>query len=90
MSDLLSPVVLEGAPFPWDEPNPCGEPVGADGEVNWMAAAFADPGVASCVGCDSYLWREGSLVMCPACGLVQALDARPREDRSHLELGGES
>lgn len=64
---MKSPIILEGKPFPWNEPNPCGESVGPDGEVNWMAAAFADPGCMSCPNCNEYLWREGLLVRCPHC-----------------------
>lgn len=61
------PVIIEGEPFPWHEPNPAGEVVGPDGEVNWMAAAYADPGVMKCPNCGVYLWQEGTVVQCPKC-----------------------
>lgn len=65
---MKSPIIIEGQVFPWSEPNPAGEVVGADGEVNWRAAAFADPGVMQCPKCSVYLWQEGLRVRCPDCG----------------------
>lgn len=64
---MKSPIILEGKPFPWNEPNPHGEVVQEDGEVNWAAAAFADPGVMTCPNCKAYLWQEGLRVRCPDC-----------------------
>jgi hypothetical protein len=61
------PIILDGPAFPWCEPNPAGPVIDADGEVNWMAAAFADPGVVKCPGCAEYLWNEGYRVRCPDC-----------------------
>ena len=65
---MRSPIILEGKAFPWDEPNPHGEVTDAEGNINWAAAAFADPGVLSCPGCKEYLWNEGFRVRCPGCG----------------------
>lgn len=65
---MKSPIILEGEPFPWDEPNLIGPVVGADGGVNWMAAAWADPGVMRCPQCLVFLWNEGIRVRCPECG----------------------
>lgn len=65
---MKSPIILEGKAFPWNEPNPAGEVVDANGEVNWMAAAFADPGCLKCPGCGVFLWNEGLRVRCPDCG----------------------
>ena len=65
---MKSPIILEGDPFPWDAPNPLGAIIDAAGKVNWMAAAFADPGVMSCPKCKEYLWNEGNRVRCPDCG----------------------
>jgi hypothetical protein len=64
---MKSPIILEGSPFPWNEPNPHGPVVDGNGEVNWAAAAFADPGVTTCPGCGEYLWNEGVRVRCPDC-----------------------
>jgi len=65
---MKSPIILKGRAFPWNEPNPHGETVNERGEVNWAAAAFADPGCMSCPGCKVYLWDEGEEVKCPDCG----------------------
>lgn len=40
-----------------------------DGEVNWRAAFFADPGVTQCPSCSEYLWWEGAILECP-CGTI--------------------
>jgi hypothetical protein len=64
---MKSPIILEGTAFPWNEPNPFGSPVDEDGQVNWRAAAFADPGVIKCPGCGEFLWNEGLRVRCPDC-----------------------
>lgn len=68
MGDAMkSPIILEGHAFPWAEPNPHGEVIDEEGEVNWAAAAFADPGCMKCPACGVFLWREGNLVRCPDC-----------------------
>lgn len=64
---MKAPIILEGEAFPWDKPNPAGKVVDDDGEVNWRAASFADPGVMKCPKCAEYLWREGVRVRCPTC-----------------------
>ncbi len=64
---MKSPIILEGVPFPWNEPNPYGAVVNDAGKVNWAAAASADPGVMKCPGCGVYLWNEGIQVRCPDC-----------------------
>jgi hypothetical protein len=63
---MKSPIILEGEPFPWDEPNPFGKPT-EDNPLMWAAAAWADPGVMSCPKCSVYLWNEGLRVCCPEC-----------------------
>ena len=66
---MKHPIVLEGKPFNWEEGAKYSEQaVAEDGEVNWQAAFFADPGVMLCPQCKSHLWREGTLVRCPDCG----------------------
>jgi hypothetical protein len=67
---MKSPIIIRGERFPWDEPNPHGEVADRNGEVNWAAAAFADPGVIQCLNpkCGVYLWNEGDEVCCPDCG----------------------
>lgn len=64
---MKSPIILEGRAFPWSKPNPHGAVVDESGNVNWAAAAFADPGVMKCPGCGCYLWNEGLRVRCPDC-----------------------
>jgi hypothetical protein len=59
--------IIEGEPFPWNEPNPAGEVVDSSGAVNWMAAAFADPGVTRCPSCGAHYWNEGLIVECLEC-----------------------
>jgi ssDNA-binding Zn-finger/Zn-ribbon topoisomerase 1 len=81
---MKNPIIISGQRFLWDEPNPCGEVVGADGEVNWMAAAFADPGCMQCPKCGAYLWNEGDEVCCPDCGhQFVTPDAQRRAERKN-------
>lgn len=76
---MKSPIILEGSAFPWNEPNPHGDTIGADGEVNWAAAFFADPGCIKCPGCGEFLWNEGFRVRCPDCGAeFDTNNRRPR------------
>jgi ssDNA-binding Zn-finger/Zn-ribbon topoisomerase 1 len=66
---MKSPILLEGPAFDWAEGEKHGaQAVDDDGNVNWMAAMFADPGCMKCPGCSEYLWREGYRVRCPDCG----------------------
>lgn len=65
---MKRPIILDGKAFPWGEPNPRGSVIDEDGDVNWGAAAWDDPGVMSCPKCKSYLWNEGMRVRCPDCG----------------------
>lgn len=44
-----------------------GNVVDAVGNINYTAAASADPGVMRCRNCNVYLWREGKKVQCPDC-----------------------
>jgi exosome complex RNA-binding protein Csl4 len=65
---MKRPIIIAGRPFDWEE----GERyrarvVAEDGSIDWMAAAFADPGVMKCPGCGEFLWNEGSRVRCPHC-----------------------
>jgi len=64
---VKSPIIIKGSSFPWSEPNPHGAVIDDAGEVNWAAAAFADPGCMKCPGCGEYLWQEGEFVRCPHC-----------------------
>lgn len=68
---MQRPIILDGKPFDWKE----GEKnmlnaVDEAGEVNWLAAMSADPGVMQCPSCLGWLWREGSKVQCPDCGEI--------------------
>jgi hypothetical protein len=66
---MRRPTILQGEPFDWAAGAEAARNiVGDDGEVNWMAAASADPGVVKCPGCGEHLWREGERVRCPVCG----------------------
>ncbi len=38
--------------------------IDADGEVNWRAAFFADPGCRKCPGCGEYYWDEADVMEC--------------------------
>lgn len=80
---MKTPIIIEGCAFPWKEPNPHGEVVDADGEVNWAAAAFADPGVMTCPACGVYLWNEGLRVRCPDC--AHEWDTRNKTAFAHLK-----
>jgi hypothetical protein len=89
MSDIKRPIILDGEPFPWDEPNPMGEVVDDDGRVNWAAALWADPGTMRCPGCGVALWREGYRVRCPDCGHECETGNQRRTRRTHGRKGGE-
>jgi hypothetical protein len=45
----------------------CGGLAHEDGEVNWRAAAGADPGVCSCPNCGEMYWSWGRIVECLDC-----------------------
>ena len=62
-------IILEGKGFDWDRGSEMQKHVMTpEGDVNWAAAMFADPGVMSCPKCGVYLWWEGIRVRCPDCG----------------------
>lgn len=42
--------------------------IDADGEVNWRAAMWADPGVKSCPTCKTHYWNEAEVMECPDDG----------------------
>lgn len=68
---MKNPIILSGKPFDWEFGDKMQEKVAEaaeQGEVNWGAAFFADPGVMKCPGCGVHLWREGERVRCPDCG----------------------
>jgi hypothetical protein len=44
--------------------------IDADGEINWRAAMWADPGVKSCPKCKTHYWNEAAVMECPDC-LIQ-------------------
>jgi len=61
--------IISGASFDWEDAQKySGAAVDAEGNVNWMAASFADPGVTSCPKCKAYYWNEGDIVECLDCG----------------------
>ena len=65
------PIIIEGEEFDWDAGSKAMTSViNHDGEINWRAAAAADPGVTSCPNCKEYYWREGSKVKCKKCGCI--------------------
>jgi Zn finger protein HypA/HybF involved in hydrogenase expression len=65
---MQSPIILEGNPFNWDEgKKSMMNAVDKHGEINWLAAFNADPGVIKCPKCQEWLWREGKKVQCPEC-----------------------
>lgn len=65
---ILRPEIIEGQPFDWEfGAKAAAMAVDDDGEVNWRAAFYADPGTMTCPGCLRKLWREGTLVRCPDC-----------------------
>ena len=66
---MKSPIIIEGKAFDWNEgAKYSADAVDADGNVNWQAASFADPGCMCCPKCKIYLWNEGLRVRCPDCG----------------------
>lgn len=69
MSNLRTPIIIEGRGFDWDDGKKWASQVqDSDGEINWKAAFFADPGVAQCPYCSVYYWNEGEFVQCLDCG----------------------
>lgn len=61
--------ILTGAPFDWQGAQKhAASAVDDRGEVDWRAAAFADPGVTKCPGCGAFYWNEGDTVECLDCG----------------------
>lgn len=65
---MKRPEIIEGEPFDWYVGGHAAKnSVDADGNVNWKAAFYADPGVLSCPFCDESMWREGIVVKCPTC-----------------------
>lgn len=66
---MKHPIILDGSAFDWAEGERYAQrAVDDDGNVDWMAAAFADPGIMSCPGCGVHLWAEGWTVRCPDSG----------------------
>ena len=45
----------------------CGGLTHPDGDVNWRAAAGADPGCCSCPACHAYFWSWGNIIQCTEC-----------------------
>lgn len=65
---MREPILIEGKSFDWEEAKQYQDAaVDKDGNVNYFAAAFADPGVTKCPGCEEYYWRVGTLVKCHNC-----------------------
>lgn len=66
---MRTPKILTGAAFDWkDAEKYANAAVDPEGEPNWMAASFADPGVTQCPKCEAYYWNEGDTVECLDCG----------------------
>lgn len=66
---MRNPKILTGQSFDWQDGAKWTEKVvGANGEVNWRAASFADPGVTQCPECKAFYWNEGDTVECLDCG----------------------
>ena len=61
--------ILEGLPFDWESGKRASDNVvGSDGNINWGAAFFADPGVTICPRCSTHFWAEGIRLECTECG----------------------
>lgn len=66
---MRTPKIIKGAAFDWKDAEKYSKAAVDDkGNVNWMAAMFADPGVTVCPKCDAYYWNEGEIVECLDCG----------------------
>jgi hypothetical protein len=68
---IRSVKIIEGEPFDWGETSKCHDRIAESleqGEVDWRAAFFADPGTTKCPSCDASYWYEGELVECLDCG----------------------
>jgi hypothetical protein len=80
---VKSPIIIEGKAFDWHEgAEYSAKAVDSDGNVNWQAASFADPGVIACPKCKAYLWNEGLRVRCPDCG--EEFDTENKKFRERL------
>lgn len=68
---MREPSILSGDSFNWEEVQEIQERiVDEDGDVNWGAAFFSDPGVTCCPLCGEYYWAEGEIVQCLECDTV--------------------
>lgn len=66
---MFDAIVLEGDRFDWEDGHKWqSKVVDEDGEINWRAAFFADPGCVSCPACNAYHWAEGTRQRCSQCG----------------------
>lgn len=66
---MRTPKIIQGQAFDWKEAEGYAKnAVDGEGNVNWMAASFADPGVMTCPKCGVYYWAEGNQVECLDCG----------------------
>ena len=82
MTDVLDPITMEPKDLDVDAIwKDCREwqpkVVDEDGEVNWRAAHYADPGLTSCPACDQYYWNLGNLHKCRKCNFIYPTDAWP-------------
>jgi hypothetical protein len=57
------------------------------GEVNWRAAMWADPGVKSCPKCKTHYWNEAAVMECTDCG-AQFGDGLPVSETSSADTSG--
>ena len=63
--------ILEGPSFDWESGKEAMDHiVDDDGNINWRAAFYADPGIMSCPKCKEKYWREGNKVECTTCGTI--------------------
>ena len=61
--------ILTGRAFDWEAAQKHADAaVDESGNVNWLAASFADPGVTQCPKCEAFYWNEGDTVECLDCG----------------------
>lgn len=82
---MKNPIVIDPPGFDqrgaWqkcsDYVDKCGGMVHDDGEVNWLAAFGAAPGVCSCPACGEMYWMWGRVQRCVVCAFEYPSDAWP-------------
>lgn len=82
---MRNPIVIEPEGFTQDAAwgecreyvDKCGGLTHEGGEINWRAAAGADPGICSCPACGEMFWCWGSKQRCAVCGFEYPTDWWP-------------